>query len=170
MHLPAQKLHNSFLSILVPIILKSDKNCGCAGSFKHFLWQKRQKSPKIYSKFFFIINRSYLVSLSSTRWDKLKNVKFVKIGCFVLILWNPNKFQDGRQKVRFLQYLGILWVRHTSVTHLESYFFKGNLVMHSKQRFKKFWENEGHFIAAYLTLLAQRATVVAFLVSRDGPL
>ena len=33
MQLPAQKLHNSFLSILVPIILKSDKNCGCAGIF-----------------------------------------------------------------------------------------------------------------------------------------
>ena len=33
MQSPAQKLDNSFLSILVPIILKSDKNCGCAGIF-----------------------------------------------------------------------------------------------------------------------------------------
>ena len=33
-HLPAQKLHNSFLSILVPIILRSDKNCGCARIFR----------------------------------------------------------------------------------------------------------------------------------------
>ena len=34
MHLPAPKLRNSFLSNLVPIILKSDKNCGCAGIFR----------------------------------------------------------------------------------------------------------------------------------------
>ena len=34
MHSPAQKLRNSFLSILVPMILRSDKNCGCAGIFR----------------------------------------------------------------------------------------------------------------------------------------
>ena len=34
MQSPTQKLRNSFLSILVPIILRSDKNCGCAGIFR----------------------------------------------------------------------------------------------------------------------------------------
>ena len=34
MHSPTQKLRNSFLSILVPMILRSDKNCGCAGIFR----------------------------------------------------------------------------------------------------------------------------------------
>ena len=34
MQSPAQKLRNSFLSILVPMILRSDKNCDCAGIFR----------------------------------------------------------------------------------------------------------------------------------------
>ena len=34
MQSPTQKLRNSFLSILVPMILRSDKNCGCAGIFR----------------------------------------------------------------------------------------------------------------------------------------
>ena len=81
----------------------------------------RQKEAKITPKitfFFFMKNRSYLVSLFSRRWDELKNVNFVNIGSFVQILWNPEKIQDGRQKVIFLQNLSILWVKHTSVTHL----------------------------------------------------
>ena len=83
-----------------------------------FFDKKRQKSPLKSLFFFFMKNRSYLVSLFSRRWDELKNVNFVNIGSFVQILWNPEKIQDGRQKVIFLQNLSILWVKHTSVTHL----------------------------------------------------
>ena len=110
-----------------------------------FFYKKKQKiTPKI-TFFIFMKNRSYLVSLFATRWEKLKNVNFVNIGCFVQILWNPENIQDGRQKVIFLQYLSILWVKHTSVTHLRSYFFKENLFMHTKHRFKKIWGKKRSF-------------------------
>ena len=85
MQSPTQKLRNSFLSILVPIILRSDKNCGCASIFRdagvrilrftrHWAWNYGFCINSINNKDILVLFVVIPMYFRSGKWNMTKNM------------------------------------------------------------------------------------------------